>query len=89
LNNVKFFWFSPCLKKEFTKKNYKFIYEKITSDKKYLKQPIGFRKYLERWNLVEYKEDSKYEKNFLEYKKIKKKDDLIDCIIISSELKLI
>jgi len=89
LNVVGFCWFAPSLKKKFTMKNFSFNYIKVKSNKQYLRQPMEFQNYLHKWNLIEIKKTNQFKLNFENYKNVKKKDDFIDCIIISSYLKLI
>jgi hypothetical protein len=87
LNVNKFFWFQPYLKNEYLFKKHKYKYRKIKSNKCFLKQPIEFINSLNEWTIYEFKNKLYTENTFLNYKNIKKKDDIIDCVIMSEFLK--
>ncbi len=85
----QFYWFTPHLKNKFTLQFFNFQYQKIKSNKQFLQQPLNFRQSLFKWKLVEHIGEKTLHLNFIEYKKIKKKDDFIDCIIMSKSLDLL
>ena len=83
LNINKLFWFQPYFKNEYLYKKFNYKYKKVKSNKCFLKQPIEFIKILNEWNIYELNDTKITEKTFEIYKNIKKKDDIIDCIIMS------
>ena len=73
---------APSLKYTFFKKRFGCEYQKIRSNKMYESLPKEFLEYLKLFQVLEI-DKSKYEyKSFINYKSLKKKDDLIDCVIM-------
>jgi hypothetical protein len=75
--------FPPNEKKTLAKNYFNFDYKKIKSNKSYLELPVKFRYYLKTWKIFETCELNLIEKSFSNFKDLKKKDDIIDCILIS------
>lgn len=78
----KIYSFPPYLKLKCAQ-NCGFEYKKIKSNKAYASLPTTFKNEMEQWKIFEIDENSVNEKSFKpeSFKKIKKKDDLIDLII--------
>ena len=83
LNIEKMYTFAPSQKNTICKEAFEFTYKKIRSNKLYMQLPTSFRQYLNTWSIFETNVDNGLvEKSFLRHQELKKKDDLIDCILM-------
>jgi len=76
--------FAPKQKYTIAKHFFNFNYKKVRSNKLYMQLPASFREHLNTWVIYETNNDNcLVEKSFNKHTELKKKDDLIDCILMS------
>jgi hypothetical protein len=80
LKMSKLFFFQPSLKNYNARYFFNYKYSKIKSKKAYESMPLTIKNYLLEWKIFEIIGDKINEKHIIE---VKKKDDIIDCILIS------